>query len=82
MISLQFFARYREVLGDHIQTLPYQAQWRTVADLRAALIEQGGDWQVLSDSGLMCALNDEMCKLDSQLQAGDRVAFFPTVTGG
>ena len=38
--------------------------------------------QVLAEQNLMCARNQELCGLDTELADGDEVAFFPTVTGG
>jgi len=37
---------------------------------------------VLAESNLMCARNEDLCKLDEPLADGDTVAFFPPVTGG
>ena len=50
--------------------------------LRAYLAQRGGAWQVLAEPNLMCARNEELCKLDEALADGDEVAFFPPVTGG
>lgn len=81
MIRVQYFARYREALGIDAEELPHAAMKR-IEDLRQHLLSRGGAWQVLGEQSLMCARNQELCSLDSELTDGDEVAFFPTVTGG
>jgi molybdopterin synthase sulfur carrier subunit len=82
MISLQYFARYRETLGLDGERLEWSAGFASVQELRQHLIARGGAWQVLAEPNLMCARNQELCSLDEPLRDGDEVAFFPTVTGG
>ena len=79
-ITVQYFARYRETLG--VDTEQVDGEFATVDALRLHLLERDGVWQVLAEQNLMCARNQELCQLDEPLQAGDEVAFFPTVTGG
>ncbi|MFJ3482431.1 MoaD/ThiS family protein [Pseudomonas sp. NPDC090202] len=80
MYQVQFFARYREALGSDGERL--QGEFATVGALRDHLVARGGEWEVLAEQNIMCARNQELCQLDEPLQAGDEVAFFPTVTGG
>lgn len=80
MIRVQYFARYREVLGLDGEQL--SAAFSSLEQLRQHLLARGGVWDVLAEQNLMCARNQELCSLDEPLQAGDEVAFFPTVTGG
>ena len=82
MIAVHYFARYREQLGVSQETLNWQPEFSTLAALRDYLLSRGEAWQVLADTGLMCARNQELCELNEPLRAGDEVAFFPTVTGG
>lgn len=82
MISLQFFARYRETLGRDAEQLEWEAGLETVDDLRQKLLARGNEWSVLAERNLMCARNQELCGLDEPVADGDEVAFFPTVTGG
>ncbi|WP_373185950.1 molybdopterin converting factor subunit 1 [Halopseudomonas sp.] len=82
MITLQLFARYRELLDTDHERIPWDAGLRTVADLRDRLLARGNAWEVLAEPRLMCACNQEMCSLDTPLADGDEVAFFPPVTGG
>ncbi|MCQ2994786.1 MoaD/ThiS family protein [Pseudomonas syringae] len=79
-ISVQYFARYRETLGTDGEQV--DGEFATIDALRLHLLERDGVWQVLAEQNLMCARNQELCQLDEPLQAGDEVAFFPTVTGG
>jgi molybdopterin synthase sulfur carrier subunit len=80
MIRVQYFARYREALGLDGEQL--SSEFSSLEQLRQHLLSRGGVWAVLAEQNLMCARNQELCSLDEPLQAGDEVAFFPTVTGG
>jgi molybdopterin synthase sulfur carrier subunit len=82
MLSLQYFARYRETLGMEGERLEWSAGFTSLAELRQQLIARGGVWLVLAEQNLMCARNQELCSLSEPLSDGDEVAFFPTVTGG
>ncbi len=79
-ITVQYFARYRETLG--VDAEQVDGEFATIDALRLHLLERDGVWQVLAEQNLMCARNQELCQLNEPLQAGDEVAFFPTVTGG
>lgn len=81
MIRVQYFARYREVLGIDGEQLQ-RAALSNLEQLREHLQSRGGVWQVLAEQNLMCARNQELCGLDQRLQDGDEIAFFPPVTGG
>ena len=79
-LKVVFFARYREVLG--LDGEAVEGEFVSIEQLRAHLMQRGGAWQVLVESNLMCARNEELCKLAEPLADGDEVAFFPPVTGG
>jgi molybdopterin synthase sulfur carrier subunit len=80
MIQVQYFARYREVLGLDSEQL--EGGFATLDEVRRHLLARTGVWEVLAERGLMCARNQELCALDEPLTEGDELAFFPTVTGG
>lgn len=82
MIQVQYFARYREILGLDSEQLEWDASLSNLDDLRARLAARGAAWDVLAEQNLMCARNQELCSLTEALSDGDEVAFFPTVTGG
>ncbi|MBT2372682.1 molybdopterin converting factor subunit 1 [Pseudomonas fluorescens] len=83
MILLNYFARYREQLGVDGEKMPLEASLRCVDDVRQQLIARGGIWaDIFSETGLMCAVNQELCKLDAPVEDFDEIAFFPPVTGG
>lgn len=79
-LTVMFFARYREALGLDGESV--DGEFASIDQLRSHLLQRGGAWQVLAESNLMCARNEELCKLDEPLADGDEVAFFPPVTGG
>jgi molybdopterin converting factor subunit 1 len=78
-INVLFFARYSETIG--LDSLEMEGDFATVDAVRQALVGDAG-FDVLNETSLMCARNQEMCSVDESLEAGDEVAFFPPVTGG
>lgn len=82
MLTVVFFARYREALGVGEEQLPWSAELVTVNDVRAKLLTRGEAWQVLDEPKVMCAHNQDMCRLETPIADGDEIAFFPPVTGG
>ncbi|MCC2638187.1 MAG: molybdopterin synthase subunit MoaD [Moraxellaceae bacterium] len=83
MITLLYFARFREKLGQdrEIVALPAPA---TVESLLQALAARGGVWQeqLGGERPVLVAINEQMATPASALAAGDEVAIFPPVTGG
>ncbi|QXI40885.1 molybdopterin converting factor subunit 1 [Pseudomonas xantholysinigenes] len=79
-VKVMYFARYRELLGLDSERL--EGAFRCVDDVRQALVARGGQHALLAEQNLMCARNEELCRLDEPLEEGDEVAFFPPVTGG
>jgi molybdopterin synthase sulfur carrier subunit len=83
-LELRFFASLREALGISQECVTIPATVKTIADLRAHLIQRGNPWaEVLADGKVLrCALNQHMVDANTALQDGAEVAFFPPVTGG
>jgi len=83
-LELRFFASLREALGVSQESATIPATVKTIADLRAHLIERGNPWSEVLANGkvLRCALNQHMVDASTALQDGAEVAFFPPVTGG
>ncbi|WP_432696832.1 molybdopterin converting factor subunit 1 [Marinobacterium sp. YM272] len=83
-MKLVYFASVREQLGADTETLDLPAGVTTVAGLVEWLsAERGEPWSsVLGNARLLCAVNQEMCGLDTAIAQADEVAFFPPVTGG
>lgn len=79
-VKVMYFARYRELLGIDAERL--EGEFSVLDDVRQALVAKGGHYAVLAEQNLMCARNEELCRLDEPLAEGDDVAFFPPVTGG
>lgn len=81
MIKVLFFAQTRELV--ECDSLTVEASFETVEALRAHLAAQPGKWDLALQPGkLLAAVNQSIVALDSALQDGDEVAFFPPVTGG
>jgi molybdopterin synthase sulfur carrier subunit len=83
-LELRFFASLREALEVSQESVNIPDSVKTIADLRAHLIERGNPWsEVLADGKVLrCALNQHMIDASALLQEGAEVAFFPPVTGG
>ena len=84
MIKVLYFARLREQLGTAGEEIAPAAELETVGDVAAKLRERGGTWLEILGEGesVMVAVNQEMARLETRVEDGDEVAFFPPVTGG
>jgi len=84
MLTLVYFARFREALGLDQEQIELAAHVSSVAQLMEQLIAQRDErWQqVLSAPNLLVAVNQQMVDVSHPLCDGDEVAFFPPVTGG
>ncbi|MES2771265.1 MAG: molybdopterin converting factor subunit 1 [Pseudomonadota bacterium] len=83
MLEILYFARLREHLGLAREQLVLSATLHTIADLVEHLAARGGKWTLLRDDvRLRCARNQNLAALDTPIEAGDEIAFFPPVTGG
>ncbi|MCR9581950.1 molybdopterin synthase sulfur carrier subunit [Vibrio antiquarius] len=85
MIKVLFFAQTRELIGT--DSIELDDQFETVEAIRAHLVEEGADkngkWDLALEPGkLLAAVNQSIVPLDTEVKAGDEVAFFPPVTGG
>ena len=83
-MNIRYFAWLREHIGFSNETLAYDPNWKSVADLVADLKARShGHQKALADMTLVrVAVNHGYVDLDHKLSDGDEVAFFPPVTGG
>ena len=83
-LELRFFASLREALGVSEESVTLPVAVKTIADLRAYLVERGQPWSEVLANGkvLRCALNHQMVESSALLEDCAEVAFFPPVTGG
>ena len=81
MIKVLFFAQVRELVACDELSLP--CDYATAEALRSGLSERGDKWALALESGkLLVAVNQTLVPLETPLNDGDEVAFFPPVTGG
>ncbi|MFT6165198.1 MAG: molybdopterin synthase sulfur carrier subunit [Zhongshania aliphaticivorans] len=86
MITVLFFAKYRELLGTakiSLSAADIDLTKCTVAALKVSLAERGALWRdVLAAENTLCAVNQDLAGDDTPISVGDEVAFYPPVTGG
>ena len=84
MITVLYFARLRETLGQSSEQIALPGAVRDLEGLRAMLIARGGAWEeeLAPNKPVRAAVNQAMAVGDTPLSDGDEVAFFPPVTGG
>ncbi|WP_373080192.1 MoaD/ThiS family protein [Zhongshania sp.] len=86
MITVLFFAKYRELLGTAKMSVPAAEVNKTgctVASLKEFLAERGEVWrEVVNAENTLCAVNQDIATDDDRIVDGDEVAFYPPVTGG
>lgn len=81
MIKVLFFAQTRELIG--LDDMDVESVYATAEDLRSELANKGNQWELALESGkLLVAINQTISPLDTPINDGDEVAFFPPVTGG
>lgn len=83
MIKILFFASFREELETQAEQIELGAL-SNVGSLLDCLRERGDPWSKVFDEGrtLIMAVNQEMADVNTKIQDGDEIAFFPPVTGG
>lgn len=84
MVTVRFFASYREKLNTRQLQVPLPRPGCRVSDLLEQLVASGGElWaDVLARDNTVVAVNQVVCDLQRVIGEGDEVAFYPPVTGG
>ncbi|WP_109427922.1 molybdopterin synthase sulfur carrier subunit [Aggregatibacter kilianii] len=81
MLTVLFFAQTRELVG--VDKLEIEGDFATAEQLRQYLTDKGDKWALaLQSDKLLVAINQTLMPLESAVQNGDEIAFFPPVTGG
>lgn len=84
-VTVRYFARLRELLGDEQESVAVSGGAITFVELLDHLRSVHGDEIAdhLTAPGVRIAINDEIVDgAAPALVAGDRIAFLPPVTGG
>ncbi len=84
MISILYFASLRDRLQQDAEQMDLPPGVSDVSALMQHLRQRGGIWAEIfaKDQPVLCALNQEMARLDAPVNDGDEIGFFPPVTGG
>ncbi len=84
MVTVLYFARLREALGQSSEQIALPASVRDLEGLRALLVARGGAWEqeLAPSKSVRAAVNQAMAVGDMPIADGDEIAFFPPVTGG
>lgn len=84
MIRVLFFASVRDKVGVPSLDVSHADAGDSLVSLRACLAAKGGAWaDVFGDNDrLLAAINQQTVSMETTLDDGDEVAFFPPVTGG
>ncbi|WP_109079336.1 molybdopterin synthase sulfur carrier subunit [Aggregatibacter kilianii] len=81
MLRVLFFAQTRELIG--LDSLDIEENFTTAEALRQHLAAKGDKWALaLQSDKLLVAINQTLMPLESAVNNGDEIAFFPPVTGG
>lgn len=81
MIKVLFFGQIRELVNT--DELMLEPQFEHIQQLLDFLIQKGDKWQFALQQGkVLVAVNQVLSSLDTPIQNGDEIAFFPPVTGG
>lgn len=80
-ISVLLFATLKDLVGKPRLTLTLPGETATVADVRGALAAETPGLAAHLESAI-AAINEEYAFATDTVHAGDRIAFFPPVSGG
>jgi sulfur-carrier protein len=83
-ITIRFFASLKEALKTDCLTLELPSEVQTLGDLRIYLATRDANWAqaFAPQKNIRAAQALEMVSLETLIQDGAEIAFFPPVTGG
>ena len=80
-LNILFFASVKEALDSSSEI--FDGDVKTVNDLIEQLSTRGNNWRTtLQQDSILVAVNQTVSDVNTQLNDGDEIAFFPPVTGG
>src|SRR5688572_18478990 len=80
-VSVLFFATLKDIAGQARLTLALPGESATVADVRRSLAAQFPGLEQHLESAI-AAVNEEYAFAKDAVRDGDKIAFFPPVSGG
>jgi sulfur-carrier protein len=81
-ITLLYFGALAESLQCQEEQILVPEDIATVGELRSWLAARSQKWSPLTDTLLLCAVNQEVVPFTHLIQGAEEIAFFPPVTGG
>ena len=84
MIKILYFARLSETLGISSEEMSLSEDNNSIGSIVTLLRNRGEpfDSAFCGETKVLVAINQEMTDLETTINDGDEVAFFPPVTGG
>lgn len=84
MVTIIYFARLREALGNATEQIELPAGVSDLDGLRRFLCNRGEVWaeELGPTKPVRAAVNQDMAGGETPIIDGDEIAFFPPVTGG
>lgn len=79
-ISVKLFALYHEIIGKRVVILEIPIN-TTIRDLKSILVKKNPELKKYETSFIF-TINNNYAKDNLRLKAGDKIAVFPSVSGG
>jgi len=88
-VTVKTFAQLREITQEGSFTLTLPDSTVTMGDVITLLKSRSDKWALAlgdtadsENSSVLMARNQQLCDIQTHVQPGDELAFFPPVTGG
>lgn len=82
MLTILYFAKLRDDIDCHQESLEWQPELQSINDIVTRLKARGPIWEKAFNSAIVSSRNQTIAPLHTMIEDGDEIAFFPPVTGG